>query len=67
MREAAADAGDATCGDPSAAGARLAALVDGLGEQLELGIVDHERARVLLEGAIALELGEPSAVAAVAR
>ena len=62
VREAAVDAGDAGCADPPAAGARLAALVDGLGEQLELGIVDHERARELLRGAIALELGERAAI-----
>jgi AcrR family transcriptional regulator len=42
--------------DPEEAGARLAAVVDGIGSQLVLGLLPRERAAALIEQSIALEL-----------
>jgi AcrR family transcriptional regulator len=42
--------------DPKEAGARLAAVVDGIGSQLVLGLVARDRAAALIEQSIELEL-----------
>ena len=42
--------------DPEEAGARLAAVVDGIGSQLLLGLLPRERAAALIEQSIELEL-----------
>jgi AcrR family transcriptional regulator len=42
--------------DPEEAGARLAAVVDGIGSQLLLGLLRRERAAALIEQSIGLEL-----------
>jgi AcrR family transcriptional regulator len=42
--------------DPEEAGARLAAVVDGIGSQLLLGLLPGERAAALIEKSIELEL-----------
>jgi hypothetical protein len=42
--------------DPEEAGARLAAVVDGIGSQLLLGLLARERAAALIEQSIELEL-----------
>jgi AcrR family transcriptional regulator len=45
--------------DVEASGRRLAAVVDGLGLQILSGVLTHERAADLIQGALALELGIP--------
>ena len=45
--------------DARAAAERLTALVDGLSNRWLAGALDRERARTLLEAAIAAELGDP--------
>jgi AcrR family transcriptional regulator len=51
------DGGRAAAANVQAGAQRLAALVDGLGQQLELGLLDREGAGTLLRDATALELG----------
>jgi len=50
------DGASAATADLQASAQRLAALVDGLGQQLELGLLDREGAGALLRDATALEL-----------
>jgi AcrR family transcriptional regulator len=58
------DAGSVAAGvDADAATRRLTAIVDGLGPQLLLGILDRDRCVALVREAIALELGGDAAAA----
>jgi AcrR family transcriptional regulator len=56
FREAAGDR-HAEVGDPEDVARRLAALVDGLGLQLLVGMIDHAHAAALIREAVAVELG----------
>jgi hypothetical protein len=49
--------------DADAATRRLTAIVDGLGPQLLLGILDRDRCVALVRDAIALELGDDAGAA----